>query len=137
MIRKSSYRYETLQPLVFAMLDRFGGRNLSARSRVLIKPNLMTYAAPEGPLDASLVSRPLRNTSWSWRRPLSPTVRRWVLRQILQEAAFRKPWPAERGMPPFGILKMTSARPSAMDIAREAIESDFIINLPSLKPTAR
>ncbi|MDY0187147.1 MAG: DUF362 domain-containing protein [Syntrophus sp. (in: bacteria)] len=139
MIRKSSYRYETLKPLVFAMLDRFGGQNLSARSRVLIKPNLMTYAAPE----QALLTHPLvikavaQYVLERGARPLiadSPALGSFG--RILQESGisealaplnvecrpFQESLKIDIG-PPFGFI----------DIAREAIESDFVINLPKLK----
>ncbi|SEM79745.1 Uncharacterized conserved protein, DUF362 family [Syntrophus gentianae] len=138
-IQKSSYRYETLKPQVFAMLDRLGGHSLCAGSRVLIKPNLMTYATPE----QALLTHPLiiravvEYVLERGARPLvadSPALGSFD--RVLRESGIAEVLsPLHVECRPFQeSLKIDIGEPFGfVDIAREAIESDFIINLPKFK----
>lgn len=46
-IRKSSYNYEELRIQLFEILDEYSGTSFGKGSRVVIKPNLLSPAAPE------------------------------------------------------------------------------------------
>jgi uncharacterized protein (DUF362 family)/Pyruvate/2-oxoacid:ferredoxin oxidoreductase delta subunit len=54
-IRTSSYNYDELQPQVFELLDYYSGTSFGKGSRVIIKPNLLSPAAPE----AAVLTHPL------------------------------------------------------------------------------
>jgi len=139
LIRKSSYRYETLKPLVFSLLDRLGGERMSPGSRVLIKPNLMTAATVQQAIvtHPAIVRSAVEYTLDRGARPLvadSPALGSFP--KILRESGL------EEALAPFAVacrpfqdsLKIDIGQPFGMiEIAREAIESDFIINLPKLK----
>lgn len=139
LIRKSSYSYEILKPQIFDLLDRLGGLRMAAGSRVLIKPNLLTNATPQQAIltHPSVVRAAVEYTLEHGARPLladSPALGSFnkILRQSgIQEALadldvecrpFQDSVKIDIGEP-FGFI----------DVAREAVESDFIINLPKFK----
>lgn len=47
IIRKASYDYKTLRPVVFEILDSTCGHRVREKERVIIKPNLLAAAPPE------------------------------------------------------------------------------------------
>ncbi len=55
IIRKSSYDYKTLRPVVFEILDSTCGDRILEKSRVIIKPNLLVPAPPE----SAILTHPL------------------------------------------------------------------------------
>jgi len=139
LIRKSSYLYETLKPQVFAVLDRLGGHRMTPGSRVLIKPNLLTPATPQQAIltHPSVVRAAVEYTLEHGARPLiadSPAL--GSFNRIIRESGIQE------ALAPFNVecrpfqdsLKIDIGEPfGIIDIAREAIESDFIINLPKFK----
>ncbi|OPY14195.1 MAG: Ferredoxin [Syntrophus sp. PtaB.Bin001] len=139
LIRRSSYRYEALKPLVFTMLDRLGGGRISSRSRVLIKPNLLAPATPQQALltHPSVVRAVVEYAVEHGARPLiadSPAMGSFS--KIIRESGIQE------AIAPFDVecrpfqesMKIDIGEPFGfIDIAREAIESDVIINLPKLK----
>ena len=54
IIRKASYEYQILRPLIFEIVDSFCGDRVRSGSRVLIKPNLLAPARP----DRAIVTHP-------------------------------------------------------------------------------
>jgi len=139
IIRKSSYLYETLKPQVFAMLDRLGGQRLISGSRVLIKPNLLTPATPQQALltHPTVVRAVVEYTLEHGVHPLiadSPGMGSFS--RVLRDSGIQE------ALAPFDVecrpfqesLKVDIGEPFGfVDIAREAVESDFIINLPKFK----
>ena len=138
-IRSASYQYDQLKPVIFDMLERLAGDRIKPGSRVLIKPNMLCAARPE---DAILTH---------------PSVIRAVAEYVLQRGvqpqvsdspaigSFTKiiksngTADALQGLDvvcvPFkDIVKVDIGKPyGGIEIARDAVEADIIINLPKLK----
>lgn len=55
IIKKASYDYATLKPLIFEMADSFCPHSVRSGSRVVIKPNLLAPAPP----DRAIVTHPM------------------------------------------------------------------------------
>ncbi len=139
IIRNASYQYDQLQPIVFEMLEKLTGGRIRPGSRVLIKPNMLCAARPE---DAVLTH---------------PHLIRAVVEYVLQQGVR----PQISDSPAIGsfdkILKSNGTAEALQDldvtcvpfkdvvevdigkpygrieIARDAVEADIIINLPKLK----
>ena len=47
IIKKASYDYETLKPVIYQMLESLGAGSIQSGTHVLIKPNLLIPASPE------------------------------------------------------------------------------------------
>lgn len=139
IIRKALYQYNQIKPLVFDMLERLAGVKIKPGSRVLIKPNMLSAARPE---DAVLTH---------------PMIIRAAVEFVLQKRAH----PQVSDSPAIGsfetILKQNGTAAALQDLpvscvpfkdnirvdigkpfgwiemARDAVEADVIINLPKLK----
>ncbi len=139
LIRKSDYSYETLKPLIFGMLDRLGGHRMAPGSRVLIKPNLLTPATPrQAILTHPFIVRAVVEYALNQNaRPLvadSPAMGSFS--KILRDSGIQEALaPLKVDCRPFqDSLKIDIGEPfGSIDIAREVIEADFIINLPKFK----
>jgi uncharacterized protein (DUF362 family) len=136
---RAQYEFDTLRPTVFAMLDGTGRLRIERGSRVLIKPNFLAPAKPE----RAMTTHPL--------------VLRAVVEYVLEkgghplvsdspglgnfERLLRKGGYAQTlggldvEMRPFAeTVKVDIGEPfGRIDIAREAVASDVVINLPKLK----
>jgi len=139
IIKKADYDYDTLKPLVFELIDSLGGKRIGKNSRVVIKPNLLAPAAP----DRAIVTHPLvikavvEYVNEKGARPQvsdSPAVSSF--NKILDESGIEQ---ALQGLDVvFREFKesvtVDIGKPfNRIEIARDAIESDFLINLPKLK----
>lgn len=139
LIRKSDYSYETLKPLIFGMLDRLGGHRMAPGSRVLIKPNLLTPATPRQAIltHPFIVRAAVEYALNQNARPLvadSPAMGSFS--KILRDSGIQEALaPLKVDCRPFqDSLKIDIGEPfGSIDIAREVIEADFIINLPKFK----
>ncbi|MGV8059561.1 MAG: DUF362 domain-containing protein [Smithellaceae bacterium] len=138
-VRNATYQYNALKPLVFEMIEKLAGDKIKPGSRVLIKPNMLCAAHPK---DAVLTH---------------PQVIRAAVEYVLQNGAYAQvsDSPAigsfEKIMKQNGttdalqdldvncvpfkdILEVDIGKPyGRIEIARDALEADFIINLPKLK----
>ena len=139
IVRKSSYDYSTLRPLVFDMLEAVGTLKITDGSSVLIKPNLLAPAKPEKAVTTHpLVVRAVcEYVLLCGGRPIiadSPAI--GSFRRILKECGYREALedldvdcrPFENGSQtdigkPFG----------GVEIARCALETEIVINLAKLK----
>ncbi len=143
IVKKAAYHYETLKPQVFEIMDVLGGAGIKGRSRVLIKPNLLSAAKPgdavlthfmlvkavaEYVLEKGAV--PLVSDSpalGSFNKILKVSGIRDALAGMNTECReFRESLPVDIG-PPFGVI----------ELARDAVEAEMIINLPKLKTHAQ
>jgi len=139
IIRNASYQYVQIKPLVFEMIEKLAGDKIQSGSRVLIKPNMLSAARPE---DAVLTH---------------PLIIRAAVEYVLQKSAR----PQVSDSPAIGsfekILKVNGTTEALkglsvtcvpfkdtvevdigkpygrIEIARDALETDVIINLPKLK----
>ncbi len=139
IFKNASYNYENLKPVVFEMMGELKEDLIRKEARVLIKPNLLMPAKPEKavlthPLVVRAVveyvlskgGRPLISDS-----PAMGSIEKIYVVGVFQKAlrdldvqfeAFRNTEKVNIGKP-FGRV----------DIAREPLEADVVINLPKLK----
>jgi uncharacterized protein (DUF362 family)/ferredoxin len=139
IIRKTSYQYDQLKPIIFEMIEKLMGDRIKPGCRVLIKPNMLCAARPR---DAVLTH---------------PNVIRATVEYVLQKGvrpqvsdspaigSFEKiitgngTADALHGLDvtcvPFkDVLEVDIGKPyGRIEIARDAMEADVIINLPKLK----
>lgn len=139
IIRNASYQYDQLKAVVFEIMERLAGNLIKPGMHVLIKPNVLCVARPE---DAILTH---------------PNMIRAVVEYVLQKGAavqvsdspaigsfesiMKKngTTAALQGFDvickPFrDILEVDIGKPyGRIEIARDAVEADIIINLPKLK----
>jgi len=143
IIKKADYDYDSLKPVVFELMDSLGGERIGKNSRVVIKPNLLAPAAP----DKAIVTHPLlikavvEYINDRGARPQvsdSPAI--GTFKKILNESGIAQ---ALKGLDAEfrefkGAVKIDVGKPfNRIEIARDAIESDFLINLPKLKTHAQ
>ena len=139
IVRPSAYVYEELKPRFDEIMDALGGHVIQPGSRVLIKPNLLSPAKPgEAILTHPLMVRAaVEYVLAKGARPTisdSPAI--GSFERILRESGIREALagldveirPFEESVsvdvgPPFGRI----------ELAKEALEADSIINLPKLK----
>jgi len=143
IIRNAEYQYGQIQALVCDLLEKLAGGKIRSGDRVLIKPNMLSAARPE---DAVLTH---------------PLIIRAAVEYVLQKGAH----PQVSDSPAIGsfesVLKQNGTADALKDlpvacvpfkdtvlvdvgkpygrieIARDAVETDLIINLPKLKTHAQ
>jgi uncharacterized protein (DUF362 family) len=143
IIRKTAYDYETLKPAVFEIMDSLGGKRIGKNSRVVIKPNFLAPASPE----KAIVTHPhvikavveyVNKRGAVPRISDSPAV--GSFKKILDESGVTD---ALEGLDAdcrefIGAVKIDVGKPfNKIEIARDAVEADFLINLPKLKTHAQ
>jgi uncharacterized protein (DUF362 family)/Pyruvate/2-oxoacid:ferredoxin oxidoreductase delta subunit len=138
-IRRSSYNYEELRPQLFEILDYCSGFSFGKGSQVVIKPNLLSPAAPEtAVLTHPLVVRAAAEyvISKGAKPSISDSPAMGSFDRILKESGikealadldveyreFKTSISVDIGEP-FGRI----------DMAEDAIKADVIINLAKLK----
>jgi uncharacterized protein (DUF362 family)/Pyruvate/2-oxoacid:ferredoxin oxidoreductase delta subunit len=137
--RRATYDYQTLRPQLFEILDATGGRSIEAGARVVVKPNLLAPASPE----QAMLTHPL--------------VVKGVVEYVLERGG-KVQVSDSPAMGTFEKLLRVSGILGALDglnvtfkefkesvvvdvgepfhkieVARDAIEADVLINLPKLK----
>lgn len=143
IIRSASYDYGLLRPLVFEMLDPFCGDNIRKGSRVLIKPNLLAPAGPE----RAMVTHPLvlkavvEYVIMKRGQPqISDSPAMGGFEKVLNESGIKE---ALKGLGvEFRELRESVAFDTGepfkkIEIARDALETDVLINVPKLKTHAQ
>lgn len=139
IIRNASYQYEQLKELVFEMMERLGGDKIKPGLRVLIKPNMLCLARPE---DAILTHSNLIRAAAEYvlqkgaklKISDSPAIGSFekILKRNGTVAALQG---LDVACAPFKeVLEVDIGKPyGRIEIARDALEADIIINLPKLK----
>lgn len=139
IIRNASYQYDELQPIVFEMLEKLTGGRIKPGSRVLIKPNMLCAARPEDAVltHPNLIRAAAEYVLQQGARPQiadSPAIGSFD--KILKSNGTTE---ALQGLDvtcvPFqDVVEVDIGRPyGRIEIARDAVEADIIINLPKLK----
>jgi uncharacterized protein (DUF362 family)/ferredoxin-like protein FixX len=139
LFQKADYHLASLRPAVSGMLDRIGSLCIAGGMQVLIKPNLLVPAKPQQAVTTHpLVLRTVAEYVLAkGGRPLiadSPGM--GSFERLLREGGYLE---ALEGLDvevrPFReTLKVDIGEPfGRIDIAREALASDVVINLPKLK----
>jgi uncharacterized protein (DUF362 family)/Pyruvate/2-oxoacid:ferredoxin oxidoreductase delta subunit len=140
--KKADYDLAQLRPAVFGMLDRIGSLRIGTGARVLIKPNFLAPAKP----DRAITTHPLvlrATVEYVLSRGGQPLVGDspgiGAFERLLREGGYAE---ALRGLDvevrPFReTVKVDIGEPfGRIDIAREAVAADVVINLPKLKTHA-
>ena len=139
----ADYNYDTLKPKLFAMIDALGGHRIEKESRVLIKPNLLLPAKPEKailthPLVVKAVAEYVLRKGGRPYIADSPAM--GTFNRILKEGGY------EDAFKDFdvkfklfaGSVKVDVGKPfGQVEIAKEALEADVVINLAKLKTHAQ
>ncbi len=140
--RKADYDLAELRPAVFGLLDRIGPLAIAPGARVLIKPNFLAPAKP----DRAMTTHPLvlrAVVEYVLAKGGLPLVAdspgTGTFDRLLREGGYTE---ALKGLDvevrPFkDTVKVDIGEPfGRIDIAREAVASDLVINLPKLKTHA-
>jgi uncharacterized protein (DUF362 family)/Pyruvate/2-oxoacid:ferredoxin oxidoreductase delta subunit len=139
IIEKATYDYRVLKPVIFEIMDNLVGERIRDCKRILIKPNLLTVAEPDEAVVTHFTvlkavaeyvlekgSLPQISDSpalGSFDKILKESGIRDALYGLAVEfSEFKESIPVDVGRP-FGV----------MELARDAVEADMIINLPKLK----
>jgi uncharacterized protein (DUF362 family)/Pyruvate/2-oxoacid:ferredoxin oxidoreductase delta subunit len=139
IVKKAAYDYETLRPLVFEMMTALGGDLIENHSRVVIKPNLLVPAKPgQAVLTHPLVVRAV--AEYALERGAHPRIcdspAMGSFDRLLKESGILE---ALRGLDvtcePFrNSTHIDIGEPfGRIEVAEEAVDADFLINLPKLK----
>jgi uncharacterized protein (DUF362 family)/Pyruvate/2-oxoacid:ferredoxin oxidoreductase delta subunit len=141
--RHTHYEDPRLKRVVFDMMTAMGGDTVSAGTRVLIKPNFLMAAAP----DRGITTHPtiLRHVSEfiidkGCRPVISDSPPIGSFDRILSKGGYVKALSGlDVVLKPFGeSVKMDIGEPfGVIDIAKEVIEADMVINLAKLKTHAQ
>lgn len=143
IIRQTTYDYNTLRPAFFEIMDLTAGNNIKKNSRVVIKPNLLAPASP----DNAVVTHPLvikaavEYVLHMGAKPvISDSPGSGPFEKILNESGIRE---ALNGLEvEFREFKdsvsisvsIDVGEPfKKIDVAADAVNADFLINLPKLK----
>lgn len=143
IIRRADYQYDSLRPLVFDLLEKLTGDRIKTGGRVLVKPNMLSAARPEEAIltHPLIIRAAVEYVLQKGARPQvsdSPAI--GSFENILKQNGTAE---ALRGMPvvckPFqDSVWVDVGKPfGRIEIARDAMEADFIINLPKLKTHAQ
>ncbi|UCH82375.1 MAG: DUF362 domain-containing protein [Nitrospiraceae bacterium] len=143
IIKSAEYEYDILKPVVFEFMNALGGKRISQDSRVIIKPNLLAAAVPE----KAIVTHPMviravvEFVNERGARPqISDSPAIGTFQKILDESGITQ---AIKGLNVEcrefkGAVNVDIGRPfNSIEIARDAMEADFLINLPKLKTHAQ
>jgi uncharacterized protein (DUF362 family)/Pyruvate/2-oxoacid:ferredoxin oxidoreductase delta subunit len=139
IVRDAVYGYDQLKPIFFEMIERLVGDKIKPGSSVLIKPNMLSAAQPEDAVltHASVIRAAVEYVLHKGARPQvsdSPAIGSFesILKQngtadALQGldvtcVPFKDTQEIDIGKP-YGLI----------EIARDAVNADVIINLPKLK----
>ncbi|SPQ01611.1 conserved hypothetical protein [Candidatus Sulfobium mesophilum] len=139
IVRQASYDYRILKPVIFEILDSFCGDLIRPGSRVVLKPNLLAPAPPE----KAMVTHPLvvkAVTEYAiekgCRVQISDSPAMGSFARVLNESGLRlalKDLDVEfREFKEF--VRIDIGEPfRKIEIAKDAIDADIVINLPKLK----
>jgi uncharacterized protein (DUF362 family)/Pyruvate/2-oxoacid:ferredoxin oxidoreductase delta subunit len=137
--QKAEYDEAVLRPAVFGLLDRIGSLHIPVGARVLIKPN---FLAPAGP-DRAMTTHPLVVRAVveyvlekGGRALVSDSPGMGSFERVLRKGGYTQVLEGlDVEMRPFTeTVKVDIGEPfGRIDIAREAVASDVVINLPKLK----
>ncbi len=137
--RTASYRYRSLRAHIFDLMDALCGDLIKTGSRVVVKPNLLAPATPDRamlthPLIVKAVVEYVLDKGGKVQLSDSPAV--GSLARVLRESGIEK---ALAGL----AVECREFKESAtvavgqpfqqLEIARDALEADVLINLPKLK----
>ena len=143
IFRPSSYEYANLRETAFEMLDAIGGEKITHGTKVLIKPNLLSPARP----DQAITTHPMLIRAVAEyalgkgaRVSVSDSSAVGSFDKVITSNGIRD---ALEGLdlnlaPLLDSVKVETGRKfSIIELSREVIEADIVINLPKLKTHAQ
>jgi uncharacterized protein (DUF362 family)/Pyruvate/2-oxoacid:ferredoxin oxidoreductase delta subunit len=139
IFKKSTYHYDTLRPNIFDMLDAIGSDLFQGNPRVLIKPNFLSPAKPERAiLTHPLVIRAVTEyvLSKGGQPQISDSPALGSFEKLLKEGGYDR---AFKGLEVSlkaleESVKVDIGEPfGQIEIARDVMEADMVINLAKLK----
>jgi uncharacterized protein (DUF362 family)/Pyruvate/2-oxoacid:ferredoxin oxidoreductase delta subunit len=143
IFRSASYDYGTLKPLIFGVIDSLCAGRIKKGSRVVIKPNLLAPAGPE----RAMVTHPLVVKAVAeyvleqgGRPQISDSPAMGSFWKVLNESGLGK---ALKGMDvEFREFRESVAVDTGepfkkVEIAKDVLEADLLINVPKLKTHAQ
>lgn len=139
VFKKAAYHYKSLKPIIFEMMDTIGKDLIHEKQRVLIKPNLLSPARPEKaiithPLVVRIVAEYVQSKGAQPFISDSPAL--GSFEKILKEGGFRKAFrDLDIEIKPFEqSTRVNIGEPfGPIELSREAMEADLVINLAKLK----
>ena len=143
IIKKADYDYELLKPIVFEMLDTIASGRISRNVRVLIKPNLLSPARPDSgitthPVLVRLVAEYALDHGAAVQISDSPAV--GSFHKILKRGGYKEALAdlAVNVKPFRESIKVDIGEPfGTIELAKDALEADLVINLAKLKTHAQ
>jgi uncharacterized protein (DUF362 family) len=139
IVRPSTYKSKDIRARFFEIMDTLGGAEIPPGSRVLLKPNLLSPAKPE----EAVLTHPLvirAAVEYVLARKALPLVydspAMGPFEKILRDGGIRASLEGlDVACRPFQESEMVDIGPTfgEIDLAREVLEADVIINLPKLK----
>lgn len=141
--RKAEYDYTILKPLLFEMIDSACGVSIVKGTRVLIKPNLLLPAKPEAavithPLVVKAAAEYVLEKGGTVKISDSPAI--GLFAKILKDGGYRKAFEGlDVEFKEFKTsVKMDIGEPFGfIEIAKDALEADAVINIAKLKTHAQ
>jgi uncharacterized protein (DUF362 family)/NAD-dependent dihydropyrimidine dehydrogenase PreA subunit len=139
IFRKASYDYQTLKPTIFEMIDSIDKDKIKRHTSVLIKPNLLMPATPKNailthPLIVKAVTEYVLEKG---ARPLiSDSPAMGSFEKIKKQGGYNKELQnLDVVFKAFNTsIKVDIGEPfGSIEMAKEAVEADVVINLPKLK----
>lgn len=139
IIRQAEYNYSTLKPVFYEIMDAAGGDRIQPGSRVVIKPNLLAPASPEKaivthPLIVRAAVEYILDKGAMPQVSDSPAVGSFA--KILKESGIRNTLEGlDVDVNEFKeFVSVDVGKPfERIEIAADAVNADFFINLPKLK----
>ena len=139
LIRQATYQYEIIRPIVFEMLGSTEAPTIVAGSRVLIKPNFLVPASP----DRAVTTHPLIVRAaaefaleMGARVQISDSPAMGSFTKLLKKGGYEEALKG-LGVPakPFEqTVAVDVGEPfGSIDVARDAIDADVVLNLAKLK----
>jgi uncharacterized protein (DUF362 family)/Pyruvate/2-oxoacid:ferredoxin oxidoreductase delta subunit len=139
--KKATYDYPVLKPIIFEMLETILGDLIHPKCRVLVKPNFLAPAKP----DKAILTHPLvvrAAVEYVLEKGGSPLIAdspgMGSFERIVKGGGFMDVFSGLDGhveFKPFkNALKVNIGEPfGEIDLARDAVDSDVVINLAKLK----
>jgi uncharacterized protein (DUF362 family)/ferredoxin-like protein FixX len=143
IFRKAEYDYNVLKPLIYGIIDNACPVPIKKRMRVIIKPNLLIPAKPESavithPLVVKAAAEYVLEKGGKVTVSDSPAV--GLFGKILKDGGYRKAFEGlDVEFREFKeSVKTEIGKPfGAIEIAKEALEADAVINMAKLKTHAQ
>jgi uncharacterized protein (DUF362 family)/Pyruvate/2-oxoacid:ferredoxin oxidoreductase delta subunit len=142
-LRKAEYRHQALRPIIFEMLSSAGAPAVDANTRVLLKPNFLAPAAPEKAMTTHpLVLRAVTEyiLEKGARVQISDSPAMGSFAKLLKKGGYEEALAGlDISIKPFReTVVVDIGEPfGAIEVAKEAMDADVVINLAKLKTHAQ